>query len=358
MPLRKERLRRLRRTILDNQGCLDGLSDRGRRVLTLRAGLFGHRPVSRRAIGRRLGMSPRRALRLERSSLRGLTRAGARGLCDGGGVTAVGTAVAAGGASLGQGGIGGLRPTSSDERAGDAGAGASDPRPAGDILGDTREGSDLRLDLEKGLGAAPEALPLLVLLLVGSLAAALLAARRLIDERTALAAASDERPLLFLDVDGVIVLDPWIADLPPDLRYLRGLGAGYVPDRAGELICRLAERFDLVWATGWEQDANTQVRPVLGLERELPVVTFGKKAVQGSAEWKIKRVDRYAGHRPAAWIDDNLCGDHERWAERRPEPTLLVDSDPHVGICPEDVERLLEWADSIARAEVGAGNGR
>jgi hypothetical protein len=358
-PLRAERLRRLRETVVERQGCLDGLSDQGRQTLILRAGLLGHRPASRRTIARRLGISLRRELRLERSSLRGLTRAGAGGLCDGGAV-AVGSAVADGAAHLGGSGsdeLGSALSGAAREPAADGAPGESDPKPAGDVLGDTYQGSGLRLDLEDGLEAAPEALPFLVLLLVGSLAAALLAARRLIDERAALAAASAERPLLFLDVDGVIALDPWIADLPPDLRYLRGLGASYVPDRAGELICKLADHFDVVWATGWEQEANTRVRDVLGLEDELPVLRFGKKAVHGSSEWKIQLVDRYARHRPAAWIDDNLCGDHEEWAERRPEPTLLVPTDPHVGICPEDVERLIDWADSLTRAEAGSRNG-
>ncbi len=353
-PLSKERLRRLRRTVVDHQGCLDGLSDRGRRALVMRAGLFGHRPAPRRGIARRLGVSLRGALRLERSSLRGLMRAGARGLCDAG-VVAVAGAATAGASSVGPDRDGVARATSAapSGAAGDA----SEPSPMGDVLGDSRQGTGLRRDLERGLEAAPELLPLLVLLLAGSLAAALLAARRLIDERAAFAAASDGRPLLFLDVDGVIALDPWLADVPSDQRYLRGFGGSYIPDRAGELVCKLADRFDVVWATGWEQRANASLRSTLGLEQELPVLTFGRKAVYGSAEWKIKRINRYARHRPAAWIDDNLCGEHERWAQRRSEPTLLVATDPHVGICPEDVERLIEWADSLARAEAGAGNG-
>lgn len=116
----------------------------------------------------------------------------------------------------------------------------------------------------------------------------------------------------------------------------------------GPRLTRLAERYELVWATGWEERANEHLPHLLGLElRELPVVTFGGRAVFGSAHWKLDAIDQYARGRAAAWIDDFLDENCYAWAEARVEPTLLIRTESHTGLTDQLVERLIEWAEGL-----------
>jgi hypothetical protein len=158
-----------------------------------------------------------------------------------------------------------------------------------------------------------------------------------------------KRPLLFVDVDGVISLFgfPSSDDPPGRFHWVDGV-AHCISDACGERLGRLAERFELVWATGWEEKANEYLPRLLGLPRlSLPVLTFAQ-AVFGTAHWKVEAIDEYAGDRPAAWIDDSLDESCHRWAEQRGAPTLLVKTDSAVGLSDEQVDRLLEWADSVS----------
>ena len=104
------------------------------------------------------------------------------------------------------------------------------------------------------------------------------------------------------------------------------------PDDVGARLVSLAERFELVWATGWEERANEHLPYLLRLPfRDLPSLTFAGRAVFGSAHWKVDAIDEYAEDRPAAWIDDNLDEDCIAWAEGRAAPTLLVETKPGAG---------------------------
>ncbi len=63
------------------------------------------------------------------------------------------------------------------------------------------------------------------------------------------------------------------------------------------------------------------------------------------AHWKLGAIDRHVEPaRPMAWIDDAHDDACREWAAARPGPTLLVTTDPAVGITGDEVERLLEWA--------------
>jgi hypothetical protein len=349
-PLRGQRLRQLRGTLRQYGDCLGELPDRGRRALELRAGLVGREPVSRRVVARRIGASPMSVLRLERSSLRSLIRTGERGLCDG---SAGAVAATANGASASD----SVGPADASS---DGDGGGSDLRPAGEVLADVAEGGP-GIDLGDGEEGAAESL-LFFLLALSALLAPLAAIAIALQRRAGNAGAAGhagERPLLFLDVDGVIALNVFSSGLPPGEMRESPVGFIYLPDRAAGLVRELTTRFDIVWATGWEHHANLGLLRPLGLREELPVLTFGKKARSGSSEWKLKRVNAYAGHRPAAWLDDNLVNRHERWAAERSEPTLLVPVDPRAGLTQDHVERLLHWADRLAAAqEAPQPNGR
>jgi hypothetical protein len=78
------------------------------------------------------------------------------------------------------------------------------------------------------------------------------------------------------------------------------------------------------------------------------VLTFDGRAVFGSSHWKLDAIDQYAADRPAAWIDDNMDGACELWADHRDGATLLVRTSPPVGLTEDHVELLLFWADEVA----------
>jgi hypothetical protein len=161
----------------------------------------------------------------------------------------------------------------------------------------------------------------------------------------------NQPPILFVDVDGVISLfgfAPDVGELPGPLHWIDGV-AHCIPEDTGGRLVTLAERFDLVWATGWEERANEYLPHLLRLPfGDLPWLSFEGRAVFGSAHWKVDAIDRYAGDRPAAWIDDNLGEECHAWAQGRAAPTLLIETSPPVGLTDEHVSELLNWADRVA----------
>ncbi|HVE67264.1 MAG TPA: HAD domain-containing protein [Solirubrobacteraceae bacterium] len=162
--------------------------------------------------------------------------------------------------------------------------------------------------------------------------------------------ANNHIPLLLVDVDGVISLFGFDLDARPDGTFHNVDGIHhYLSATAGEHLRALAESFELVWCTGWEERANEHLPHALGLPGPYPFLTFAAAPGVSARHWKLDAIDAYAGpNRPVAWIDD----DHARcqdWARDRPGPTLLVTSDPAVGITTAHVEELLTWAASLRR---------
>ncbi len=154
------------------------------------------------------------------------------------------------------------------------------------------------------------------------------------------------RPILFVDVDGVISLFGFDDAHRPEGKFhlVDGLHH-YIGATAGERLTRLAEAFELVWATGWEHRANEHLPSLLDLPgKELPTITFDEQPMWGTVHWKVSAIDRYAADRPAAWIDDSLDERAEEWATNRQAPTLLVPTESAIGITDEQVQRLLSWA--------------
>jgi hypothetical protein len=155
----------------------------------------------------------------------------------------------------------------------------------------------------------------------------------------------DQRPVLAVDVDGVISLfgfDGPLEQLGGRFHLIDGM-AHCISDQAGPQLLRLAEVFELVWATGWEERANDQLPLLLGLAGDLPVLTFDGRARFGTAHWKLEALDRYAQARPLAWIDDSLDENCHAWARDRAAPTLLCPTDSDVGITDAHTEALLAW---------------
>ena len=134
---------------------------------------------------------------------------------------------------------------------------------------------------------------------------------------------SIKKPVLFVDVDGVISLfgfPPSRDKVPGEFHWIEGV-AHCIPSRAGARLVRLSERFDLVWATGWEDKANEYLPFILKLPfRDLPSLSFDGQAVFGSSHWKLDAIESYAGDQPVAWIDDNLGDACRLWALSRRGP--------------------------------------
>ncbi|MEV7089130.1 hypothetical protein AB0O07_25105 [Streptomyces sp. NPDC093085] len=167
----------------------------------------------------------------------------------------------------------------------------------------------------------------------------------------------DRRPLLLIDVDGP--LNPYgaLGDPRPPYGYTahvmrpaawtgpRPLTVLLDPAHGAELRA-LAGRYELVWATTWEADANIWIGPVLGLP-ELPYIRWPERRGQAAPGifWKTPYVVEYAAGRPFAWVDDEVTPYDREWVEREHgAAALLRYVDPGTGLTRPDFEALAEWA--------------
>ena len=157
------------------------------------------------------------------------------------------------------------------------------------------------------------------------------------------------RPLLLVDVDGVISLFGFDPARPPDGNFLTVDGVAHYlsADVAGHLL-ELSEWFEPAWCTGWEEKANEYLPHALGLPGPWPYLEFAGPATAGSGHWKLEAVERYAGMRPLAWIDDGHDERTEAWAEARGAPTLLIRTEPPTGLTAQQSAALVEWAQGLS----------
>ncbi|MFG2141550.1 HAD domain-containing protein [Streptomyces sp. NPDC048650] len=154
------------------------------------------------------------------------------------------------------------------------------------------------------------------------------------------------RPLLFLDIDGV--LNPVLPTPGFTAHDLLDHTVLLSVDHANWLR-ELAAVYDLVWATTWEHHANTHIAPLLELP-ELPVVEFtgylsrpDDPRFEGPESLLARKwapILRYAAGRPFAWVDDVMPDSLVRRGRRRPD-RLLVPVDPAHGLHRRHVDRLL-----------------
>lgn len=149
-------------------------------------------------------------------------------------------------------------------------------------------------------------------------------------------------------MDGVLSLFGFPADRPPPgtLTFVDGL-PHWISEQAGALLLRLSATFEPVWCTGWEDRAPEHLPRLLGFDPAhppYPHLVF----TRSERHWKLDAIDAIDAHagprRPLAWVDDGHDERTSRWAEERPGPTLLVTTDPAIGLTSEHVRRLEEWA--------------
>ncbi len=156
------------------------------------------------------------------------------------------------------------------------------------------------------------------------------------------------RPVLLVDVDGV--LNPFGFDDTP-----KGFNAHhffpeddypvYLSEMHGRWLAELNDHFEMVWATGWCEDANRLLAPFFALPA-WPTIPF--PPIPFDPAEKVPAIDLFVGDRPCAWIEDNMTPEALDWAARRSAPTLTIDVEPSVGLTRKIVDQLLEWAESVS----------
>ena len=83
------------------------------------------------------------------------------------------------------------------------------------------------------------------------------------------------KPLLFIDIDGVLSLFGFQSDSRPRGDWLNVEGIVHlISGTASQHLHRLAAPFDLVWCSGWEEKANEHLLGALVLPNALPFLTF------------------------------------------------------------------------------------
>ena len=153
----------------------------------------------------------------------------------------------------------------------------------------------------------------------------------------------DQAPLLLVDVDGVVSLFGFDhADPPAGCPVSVDGIPHWLSEGAGARLVRLARTFECVWCTGWEERAEEHLPRLLGLPG-------GWRHLELGEGWKIAAIDASVpSQRPLAWIDDAHDDASHAWAAARVGPTLLVSTDPAVGLTEGDVALLEAWARELA----------
>jgi hypothetical protein len=166
-------------------------------------------------------------------------------------------------------------------------------------------------------------------------------------------AGTAAKPLLMVDIDGVISLFGAGAEgaaggaVAGAFHSIEGIPHFLSATAAANLLA-LEAAFELVWASGWEERANEHLPHLLGLPGELPFLSFARAVGRSNAHWKLEAIDAYAAGRALAWIDDAFNPACHEWAQARPAPTLLVQTEPQRGLTDLEAARLQRWARTLA----------
>jgi hypothetical protein len=164
-------------------------------------------------------------------------------------------------------------------------------------------------------------------------------------------APDDSRPLLLIDVDGVVcpyaheLVDPAAAGIE---QATVGYSRVWLSRDIAEHLQHLRELYQLVWCTAWEDHAAEFLAPFLGLP-PLPVIHFDEPVME-DCHWKWPAIEAFAGDRAFAWVDDEIGRDDLARARSRSAPTLLVRVEGTHGLDEMHVEQLERFAESLRAA--------
>jgi len=203
---------------------------------------------------------------------------------------------------------------------------------------------------------------------------------------------SHDKPVLFVDIDGVVSLFGFPSNAVP-ARCVWHQVDGVIhllSHEAADHLLALAGLYEIVWCSGWEDRANDHLPHLLGLG-PYPHLEFGRRpaparsatttpgaaaatsgtaatgstattsstaatgstatpsaaiATDGTAagHWKLAAIAAHAGGRPLAWIDDDVNDAAREWARRREAPTIIVETEPATGLTADLAQRLRAWA--------------
>lgn len=159
--------------------------------------------------------------------------------------------------------------------------------------------------------------------------------------------ARADAPLLILGVSDVVILEgrSSVAAEPERVsaagKWVRDV---LVPDGTAQRIKRLAEDFNIVWASEWGPNAHVALRDVLGL----PATPWPYLPVQFN---KLEAIQAYAAGRSWVWID-------EPTVDLEPVPShaggVVVRVDPSKGIAGIE-EETFQAIRGLAREAPEAG---
>lgn len=150
------------------------------------------------------------------------------------------------------------------------------------------------------------------------------------------------KPLLFLDVDGVINVSGTTPNAT-NVGLFEGRYPIHLPAGIEERIARLQEAYEIIWATTWREKAHPYYRELLGLPEEpWPAIDFDV--------CKLPSVVSYAAdfRRPFAWVDDESGFEFTQYPELRDKPGITITPRWTEGLTDEHVTALLTYAGELA----------
>jgi len=157
------------------------------------------------------------------------------------------------------------------------------------------------------------------------------------------------KPVLFVDIDGVISLWGLDSNARPDGAFHNVDGVmHFLSFDAGIHLLALADSFELVWCSGWEEKAGDHLPYALDLPGAIPFLSFDRNPGRGHGHWKLPAIEAFAGpDRAIAWIDDAHDDASRAWAAGRSAPTLLVATEPATGLTSAHATALDDWAQGL-----------
>ena len=163
---------------------------------------------------------------------------------------------------------------------------------------------------------------------------------------TTVSAENPCKPMLLVDVDGVISLFGFTSSERPAGTWMIVDGSPHlISAAAAEHLQALGADFELVWCTGWEEKANEYLPGAARAARRaaVPELRPEPRARPRPLEARGDRGLRGAG--PAARVGRRRAQRGvPRLGGERGAPTLLVETLPDVGLGDEHVDALGGWA--------------